>query len=82
MYVKHCDCEQYDDHEAMTNGFGLCSGKTDPRARITLPEDNRQILTPRYPVHWPTEDALPEVLEYRRRASGSEWQCAAEQSDG
>jgi hypothetical protein len=46
------------EHERPTVGIILCSEKNDAAARITLPEDNEQILAARYQHHLPTEEEL------------------------
>ena len=58
MYVNWYDRFQRDQHEAATIGIILCSEKNDAVVRITLPEDNRQILASRYQLYLPTEEEL------------------------
>lgn len=66
MYVHYFDRFQRVEHEAKTIGIVLCSGKNDAMARITLPEDNEQILAARYQLYLPTEDELRAELERER----------------
>src|SRR5207253_2799994 len=44
MYVNFFDRFQREEHEAPTIGIVLCSAKNDAMVKITLPEDNKQIL--------------------------------------
>ena len=77
MYVNWYDRFQRDQHEAATIGIVLCSEKNDAVVKITLPEDNRQILASRYQLYLPTEEELRaevnrsrEEAERRLRACG------------
>lgn len=45
-------------HESKTVGIVLCSEKNDAMVRITLPEDNDQILAATYKRYLPTEAQL------------------------
>ena len=73
MYVNWFDRFQRAEHEQPTVGIVLCSEKNDAVVRITLPEDNKQILAARYQHYLPTEKELRaevtrsrEELEHRR----------------
>jgi len=66
MYVNYFDRFQRADHEAKTIGIVLCSDKNDAMVRITLPDDNEQILAARYQMYLPTEDELRAELERER----------------
>lgn len=66
MYVNFFDRFQRADHEARTIGIVLCSEKNDAVARITLPQDNEQILAARYQMYVPTEDELRAELTRER----------------
>ena len=58
MYVIWFDRSQRAEHEQPTVGIILCSEKNDAAVKITLPEDNKQILTARYQHYLPTEEEL------------------------
>lgn len=66
MYVNYFDRFQRIDGEAKTIGIVLCSEKNEAMVRITLPDDNEQILTARYQQVLPTETELLERLERDR----------------
>jgi predicted nuclease of restriction endonuclease-like (RecB) superfamily len=66
MYVNFFDRFQRVDHEARTIGIVLCSDKNDAMVKITLPEDNQQILAARYQMYLPTEGELRAELEKGR----------------
>jgi predicted nuclease of restriction endonuclease-like (RecB) superfamily len=68
MYVNFFDRFQRVEGEAPTVGIILCSDKNEAMVRITLPEDNRQILASRYQLYLPTEEALrKELIDERER---------------
>lgn len=87
MYVNFFDRFQREEHEAKTIGIVLCSDKNDAMVRITLPDDNEQILAARYQMYLPTEEELRAELEREREeaervlrlTAGDE---AAENSEG
>jgi predicted nuclease of restriction endonuclease-like (RecB) superfamily len=58
MYVNWFDRFQLTEHEQPTVGIILCSEKNDAAVKITLPEDNKQILAARYLHYLPTEQEL------------------------
>lgn len=62
MYVNFYDRFQRAEDEAKTIGIILCSEKNDAMAKITLPEDNAQILARRYQMYLPTEAQLRAEL--------------------
>ena len=66
MYVNYFDRFQRAEHEAKTMGIMLCSDKNDAMARITLPENNEQILAARYQMYLPTEEELRAELARER----------------
>ena len=55
--------------EAKTIGIVLCSEKNDSMAKITLPENNEQILAARYQMYLPTEEELRAELAREREAA-------------
>lgn len=68
MYVNYFDRFERQDFEAPTVGIVLCSDKNDAMVRITLPENNAQILASRYQLYLPTEDELRKELQTQREA--------------
>ena len=58
MYVNWFDRFQRAEHEQPTVGIILCSEKNDAVVKITLPEDNKQILAARDQHYLPTEEEL------------------------
>jgi predicted nuclease of restriction endonuclease-like (RecB) superfamily len=66
MYVNYFDRFQRAPHEAPTIGIVLCSDKNDAMVKITLPEDNEQILAARYQMYLPTEEELRAELARER----------------
>ena len=66
MYVNFFDRFQREEHEAKTIGTVLCSDKNDSMVRITLPDDNEQVLAARYQMYLPTEEELRAELERER----------------
>ena len=66
MYVNYYDRTQRTPDEARTVGIVLCSEKNDAMVRITLPEDNDQILAATYKRYLPTEAELTAELTRER----------------
>lgn len=66
MYVNYFDRTQRAEHEARTVGIVLCSEKNDAMVRITLPEDNDQILAATYRMYIPSEAELRAELARER----------------
>lgn len=77
MYVNFFDRFQRAEHEAKTIGIVLCSEKNDAMAKITLPENNEQILAARYQMYLPTEDELRAELAREREAAERALRLAA-----
>ena len=67
MYVNFFDRFQRAEHEAKTIGIVLCSEKNDAMVKITLPEENEQILAARYQMYLPTEEELRAELARERQ---------------
>ena len=64
MYVNYYDRYEKLPEENPTVGILLCTAKNDLLARITLPEDNTNILTSKYQLYLPSEnDLLEEIKE-------------------
>ncbi|HUQ01545.1 MAG TPA: PDDEXK nuclease domain-containing protein, partial [Kofleriaceae bacterium] len=66
MYVNYYDRTQRTLEEAKTVGIVLCSQKNDTMVKITLPEDNDQILAATYLRYLPTEAELAAELTRER----------------
>lgn len=66
MYVNYFDRYEREEWEAPAVGIVLCSDKNDAMVRITLPEDNAQVLASRYQLYLPTEEELRTELERER----------------
>ncbi|MCP5069241.1 MAG: DUF1016 domain-containing protein [bacterium] len=81
MYVNYFDRHQREEHEASTVGIVLCSDKNDAMVKITLPEDNPQILASRYQLYLPTEEELRVELEREREEAERTLRLAASESD-
>ena len=72
MYVNYYDRYEKLPEESPTVGILLlCTAKNDLLARITLPEDNTNILTSKYQLYLPSEkDLLEEIKEVINLAVG------------
>jgi hypothetical protein len=66
MYVNYYDRTQRAEHENKTIGIVLCSEKNAAMVKITLPEDNDQIIAATYRRYLPTEAELGAELERER----------------
>jgi predicted nuclease of restriction endonuclease-like (RecB) superfamily len=66
MYVNFFDRFQRAPHEMKTIGIVLCSDKNNAMVKITLPEDNEQIVASRYQMYLPTEEELRAELARER----------------
>jgi predicted nuclease of restriction endonuclease-like (RecB) superfamily len=66
MYVNYFDRTQRAPHEARTVGIVLCSEKNEAMVKITLPEDNDQIVASTYRMYIPTEAELSAELARER----------------
>jgi len=81
MYVNFFDRFQRAEHEAKTIGIVLCSEKNDAMAKITLPENNEQILAARYQMYLPTEEELRAELARERAEAERTLVAAASEAD-
>jgi len=65
MYVNYYDRYEKLPDENPTVGIILCTAKNDLLVKITLPEENRNILTSKYQIYLPSEnDLLKEIKEF------------------
>ncbi|MCA9630222.1 MAG: DUF1016 family protein, partial [Myxococcales bacterium] len=80
---RFCNYWRHDEreHEAPTVGIVLCSDKNDAMVKITLPQDNGQILAARYQMYLPTEEELREELEREREEAERTLRLSAAESD-
>jgi len=62
MYVNYYDRTQRAEHEAKTVGIVLCSDANQAMVKITLPEDNDQIVAATYQLYLPSEAELQAEL--------------------
>lgn len=73
MYVNYYDrCEKLPE-ENPTIGILLCSRKNDTVVRMTLPENDNQIMASQYQLYLPTEDQLvKEINDVKYSAENKE----------
>ena len=65
MYVNYYDRYEKLPDENPTVGIMLCTAKNDLLVKITLPEENQNILTSKYQLYLPSEnDLLKEIKEF------------------
>jgi len=81
MYVNYFDRTQRADHEAKTVGIVLCSDANQAMARITLPEDNDQIVAATYQLYLPSEAELKAELAKDRAEIERTLQLSADPDD-
>jgi len=63
MYVNYYDRYEKLPDENPTVGILLCTAKNDLLAKVTLPEDNTNILTSKYQLYLPSEEVLIEEIK-------------------
>lgn len=63
MYVNYFDRFEKMPEENPTVGILLCADKNETLVKITLPEENKTILTSKYQLYLPTEKQLLEELK-------------------
>ena len=67
MYVNYYDRQEKMPEENSTIGILLCSEKNETVVKMTLPEDNKTILTGKYHLYLPTsEQLIKEVNEVKQ----------------
>jgi len=62
MYVNYFDRYEKLPDENPTVGILLCAAKNETLVKITLPKDNTNILTSKYQLYLPSEEALLEEI--------------------
>ena len=71
MYVNYFDRYEKLPEENPTVGILLCAAKNDTLVKITLPEDNTNILTSQYQLYLPSEESLlDEIKDVLQLAEG------------
>jgi predicted nuclease of restriction endonuclease-like (RecB) superfamily len=63
MYVNYFDRVEKLPDENPTVGILLCTAKNDTVVKFSLPEDNSNILTSKYQLYLPSEQALLEEIK-------------------
>ena len=63
MYVNYFDRVEKLPDENPTVGILLCANKNDTVVKFSLPEDNKNILTSKYQLYLPSEQALLEEIK-------------------
>ncbi|GHT94153.1 DUF1016 domain-containing protein [Alphaproteobacteria bacterium] len=70
MYVNYYDRFEKLPDESSTVGILLCADKNDTLVKISLPKDNKHILTNKYELYLPSEkQLLKEIKEELQRAN-------------
>jgi len=76
MYVNYFDRYEKLPDENPTVGILLCAEKNDTAVKITLPEDNKTILTSKYRLYLPTPEQLvgkiKDVIQSHENAKSAE----------
>jgi hypothetical protein len=67
------------EHKANSIGIILCSDNNDAMAKITLPENNEQILAARHQMYLPTEEDLRAGLAREREEAERSLRLAAQE---
>lgn len=63
MYVNYYDRIEKLPDENPTIGILLCTQKNDTLVRMTLPEDNKNILASEYRLYLPTTEQLVKEVD-------------------
>jgi predicted nuclease of restriction endonuclease-like (RecB) superfamily len=81
MYVNYFDRTQRAEHEAKTVGIILCSDANQAMVKITLPDDNDQIVAATYQLYLPSEAELQVELAKEREEAERLLQLSAADDD-
>lgn len=81
MYVNYFDRTQRAGHEAKTVGIVLCSEANQAMVKITLPDDNDQIVAATYQLYLPSEAELQTELAKEREEAERLLQLTADSDD-
>lgn len=71
MYVNYHDRFEKQEFENPTIGILLCADKNDAMVKITLPENNKNIIASKYQLYLPSEQQLLDELKKEIEKSGS-----------
>ena len=63
MYVNYFDRHEKLPDENPTIGILLCTAKNDEMVKMTLPEENKNILASKYELYLPSKEALQEEVK-------------------
>lgn len=63
MYVNYYDRIEKQDYENPTIGILLCTDKNEAMVKISLPQNNQNILSSKYQLYLPTEEELKKELK-------------------
>lgn len=63
MYVNYFDRYEKQAFEDPTIGILMCTDKNDAVVKISLPQDNKNIVASKYQLYLPTEDQLTEEIK-------------------
>ena len=63
MYVNYYDRYEKQPYENQTIGILLCADKNDAVVRITLPENNKNIIASKYQLYLPSEQQLIDEVK-------------------
>lgn len=63
MYVNYFDRNEKLSEENPTIGILLCTAKNDEMVKMTLPEDNKNILASKYELYLPSNEILQEEVK-------------------
>ena len=78
MYVNYYDRNEKLPEENPTIGILLCTAKNDTVVRMTLPEDNKNILASEYKLYLPTtEQLVEEINEVKRLAQNKKGEATS-----
>ena len=72
MYVNYYDRFEKQDFENSTIGILLCTDKNDAVVKITLPENNKNIVASKYKLYIPTEQQLIDEIKKEIEKQDSE----------
>lgn len=67
MYDNYCDRNVKNSDENGTVGILLSTKKNETIVRYTLPEDNKNIFSSEYKLHFPSDDELIGAVEEEKR---------------
>ena len=72
MYVNYYDRIEKLPEENPTIGILLCTNKNDTVVKMTLPENNKSILSSEYQLYLPTSEELVKKVDEAKKSAQSE----------